>query len=34
MLVQRGDVLFVVQTTSIYKGAEQFDRMRQTLTFA
>jgi hypothetical protein len=34
MLVLRNDVLFVVQTTSIYENAEQFDRMRQTLTFS
>lgn len=34
MLVLRGDVLFVVQTTSIYENAEQFDRMRQTMTFS
>jgi hypothetical protein len=33
MLVLRDDVLFVVQTTSIYENAEQFDRMRQTLSF-
>jgi hypothetical protein len=33
MLVLRNDVLFVVQTTSIYENAEQFDRMRQTLVF-
>ena len=33
MLVLRGDVLFVVQTTSVYEGAEQFDRMRQTMQF-
>jgi hypothetical protein len=33
MLVLRGDVLFVVQTTSIYENAEQFGRMTETLTF-
>lgn len=33
MLVLRDDVLFVVQTTSIYENASQFDRMRQTLQF-
>jgi hypothetical protein len=33
MLVLRDDVLFVVQTTSIYEDAAQFDRMRETLRF-
>jgi hypothetical protein len=34
MLVLRGDVLFVIQSTSIYESAEQFDRMRDSLTFS
>ena len=33
MFVLRGNVLFVVQTTSIYENAEQFNRMRETLAF-
>jgi hypothetical protein len=34
MLVLRNNVLFVVQATSIYENADQFDRMRRTMTFS
>lgn len=34
LLVQRDDVLFVVQSTSIYESPEPFDRMVDTLTFS
>lgn len=33
LLILRDDVLFVVQTTSIYESSEPFDRMVSTLTF-
>lgn len=34
MLVMRDDVLFVIQSTSIYEASEPFDRMVETLTFS
>ena len=34
LLVLRDDVLFVVQSSSIYESSEPFDRMVQTLTFS
>ncbi len=34
LLILRDDVLFVVQTTSIYESSDPFDRMVSTLTFS